>query len=221
MPELVSVGSLRLDGGLLAAFLSVIAGLTALGIWIKRSRETREGPWLDLLTNGSIIAIAGWKLGFLLHDPSMLWERPGSILIVRGSFSDLLVGIIAAALYLAWALRRKRLSLLKFFDALPYAILPGLIVWNAITAFPYRIVYMLLFTVLYIVLLRSQEAGSPGTGDAMRMFLTGIGFGGLTVSLFANYPQGTWPDMMLGLTLLQWCLIGLAVLGALWRKKDG
>lgn len=221
MPELISVGSLRLDGGLLAAFLSVIAGLTALGIWINRSKSTRGGPWLDLMINASVITVVGWKLAFLLHDPAMLWERPSSILIVRGSFSDLLIGIIAASLYLVWALRRKRLSWLKFFDVLPFAILPGFIAWNAITAFPYRMVYMVLFVVLYIVLLRSQEAGVPGTGDAMRMFLIGIGFGGLTVSLFAVYPQGTWPELILGLTMLQWCFIGLAVLGALWRKQDG
>ncbi|MBW7476836.1 hypothetical protein K0T92_19145 [Paenibacillus oenotherae] len=221
MPELISIGTFRLDGGLLAAFLSVIAGLTALGLWTKRSPDTRNGPWLDLLTNAAVITVIGWKIGFLLHDPALLWERPSSLIIVRGSLSDLLLGLLAAALYMTWTVKRKRISWLRLLDVIPYAALPGFIVWNAITAFPYRIVYMILVIFIYAALLRSQEAGTPGTGDAIRLVLLGAGFGGLVSSLFAAYPQGTWPQMTLGLTLLQWCLIGLAVIGSLWRKPSG
>ncbi|MBW7455499.1 hypothetical protein ACFOLF_25815 [Paenibacillus sepulcri] len=221
MPELVSIGSARLDGLLLTFILSAAAGLGALWLWQRRSPDSPDRVLQDLLFNAVVIALLGWKLAFIIRDPESVWNSPQSLLLVRGSDTDALIGLFLALLYLLLAVRVRKLSWLRLLDTAAMAVLPGSAVWNGLTDFPYRIIYALLFLIVYIYLLRSVQASEPVSGEYGRAGLLGAGIGGLVVSLFAPYPPGDFPDLTAGLSALQWCFILLAAGGALLQVKRG
>jgi len=223
MPDIVSIGPLRVDGNLLAVMLAVAAGLLALSLWIRRSSEARKGPWVDVLLTMALIAIIGWKLGFVISDPSIVWERPSALLIMRGGKTELLIGLGAALIYLLQLLLRRKLVLLQFMAMLPFALLPGIIVWSILSQFPYGWPYALAWILVYTWLWRWSEGDESDEADsgeyAFSLFLQGIGFGGLAASLFASYPLGYLPELTLGLTNGQWLWILMAVVGVLWPSR--
>jgi len=220
MPDIVSIGPLRVDGSLLAVMLSVAAGLLALSLWIRRSSEARNGPWVDVLLTMTLIAIIGWKLGFIVSDPAIVWERPSALLIMRGGTTELLIGLGAGLIYLLQLLLRKKLSLLRFMAVLPFALLPGMIVWSILSEFPYGWPYALVWILVYIWLWRWSAGGDSDSSEyAFSLSLRGIGLGGLAASLFASYPPGYLPELTLGLTNGQWLWILIAVVGVLWPSR--
>ncbi|MCQ6559543.1 hypothetical protein [Paenibacillus mendelii] len=221
MPEIVSIGPFRADGTLLTAILSLVVGLAALSLWIRQKPEVRQGPWIDLLITASVITLIGWKVGFLLRDPSLLWTRPSAILIMRGNTGDVILGLTAAVIYLLVIHWRKRIAWMEFLNILPFALLPGWITWNALSEFPYRLIYAIVFAVVYVWIIRQQTSNVPEQGDAISSALLGIAIGGLAASLFAPYPPGYLPDLTWGLTSAQWLLIGLGVLGAVIPRIQG
>jgi len=219
MPELVAIGGARLDGVLLTYILSAAAGIAALWVWLKRKPDPADRVWLDLLINAALIALLVWKLAYILKDPQAVVHSPASIILVRGSSTDALLGLFAALIYLLLAVRLRKLPWLRLLDAAPLAVLPGCALWNGLTDFPYRLVYAILFLIVYGYLLRAPAA--PGSGESGRTAMLGAGIGGLTVSLFAPYPPGAFPELTGGLSALQWGFILLAAAGALLRSQKG
>ncbi|MFC5651885.1 hypothetical protein ACFPYJ_22735 [Paenibacillus solisilvae] len=223
MPEMLPVGSLRLDGALLTAILSVAAGLCALRVWFWRIALESELRlfWMAALTNMCLISLIGWKLAFLIDDPSLLWNRPSSLILLRGSASDAAALLLAAVIYLLILIRRRRIPMVQLLDILPYAVLPGCFVWELLWQTPYLLPYASLVIVIYIVLIRTPEAAVPGSGKSSQLCALGLGYGGLLVSLFTVYPPSAVPLLILGLTRLQWIFIALAGLGALLQARNG
>ncbi|GGG24312.1 hypothetical protein [Paenibacillus abyssi] len=217
MPEMVTLGPLTLDGLLLSVLISAAAGLLALTAWMRTKHQLREGPWVDLLFNVIVITGVCWKLGFLIGDPSLLWERPLSLLMVRGSELDALIGLTLSVIYLAFALRKRKLPLQAFLGVLPFALLPSLFIWNLLSAFPYQVPYALLNAILYLYLVRSSN--EEGSAAVLRLYLLGMGFGGLVVSLFAVYPPGELIRTTLGLTGMQWIFIAHGIIGVFTTTK--
>lgn len=221
MPEIVSIGPFRADGTLLTAIISLVVGLTALSLWIRQKPEVRQGPWIDLLITASVITLLGWKVGFLLRDPSLLWTRPSALLIMRGNMGDLILGLAAAVIYLMVMHWRKHIAWTEFLNILPFALLPGWVTWNALSGFPYRLIYAVVFAVVYVWILRQQSSNLPEKGGAMSSALLGIAIGGLAASLFASYPPGYVPVLTGGLTSAQWLLIGTGILGTVIPQIQG
>ncbi|MFD0716579.1 hypothetical protein [Paenibacillus sp. GCM10027626] len=219
MPEIVSVGPLRLDGSLLAVLISIVAGLLALAIWIKMRPEKRTGPWVDVFMTAAVIALLGWKLGIVLSDPAIVWQRPAALLIMRGGMMELLIGLAAAAIYLMAGQLRGRIRLWELLAALPFALLPGLVVWSVLHDFPYYIVYAFVWAAVYIWLLWTSAADAVSGRELGRSGLLGLGIGGLAASLFAPITPGGWLQLTLGLTALQWGLIIISAAGALIRPE--
>ncbi|WP_116191107.1 hypothetical protein [Paenibacillus taihuensis] len=228
MPEVIALGPLRLDAVLLAALIAGAAGFLAFKIRLRRlagseqseqSKQSKQAElWERLYVNTAIITLLCWKLLFLLRAPSMLWERPSSLVIVRGSGFDALIGLAAAIIYVAYVRYRTRIAGLLMLDMWPFAILPACLVWTLLTNVPYGLGYTVLYAILYVVLLRvDAEAGS---GRFASIALLGSGIGGLLVSLFAPYPPGVVPSLTFGLTSLQWLFIGAGLVGSLLPVKD-
>ncbi|WP_308638325.1 hypothetical protein [Paenibacillus silvisoli] len=213
MSEPIAVGPLRLDAMLLAALVSAAVGLAMLKLWLSRSPLKEERYWLDLALNAMIWTLIGWKLTFLVREPEVLWERPSALIIMRGSGSDTLVGILLAIGYLAYASRKRGIPFVKLLDVWPFALLPAFFAWTLLTDRWYGIPYALLLAAVYGILFRTGAAGRAGSGEAASLALFGAGIGGLAVSLFAPYPAGELPGLTFGLTTLQWLFILLSLVG--------
>ncbi|UVI28844.1 hypothetical protein [Paenibacillus spongiae] len=214
MPDIVSIGPFRADGTLLTVLISLAVGMAALAIWIRLDPASRQGPWIDILMTASIITLLGWKLGFLLRDPSLLWTRPSAILIMRGNAADVIIGLAGAVIYLIAMHLRKRMSWKGFLNMLPFALLPGWITWSALNEFPYQLIYAIVYAAVFVWLIMQKASEVPDDGSTISSALLGIGIGGLIASLFAPYPPGYVPGLTLGLTVSQWLLIGTGILGA-------
>ncbi|GGD47118.1 hypothetical protein [Paenibacillus nasutitermitis] len=219
MPELVSIGGARLDGVLLTYILSAAAGFGALWIWLKKRPDVQDRFSLDLLINAALIALLVWKLAFIVRDPQAVWHSPASLILVRGSSTDALFGLFAAIIYLLIALRLRKLPWRRLMDVAPFAVLPGCVLWNGLSDFPYRLIYAILLLVVYGYMLR--VAAVSGSGESARTAMLGAGIGGLAVSLFAPYPPGTFPELTGGLSALQWCFVLMGAAGALLRSHTG
>lgn len=220
LPEVIAFGPLRLDAGLLAALIAGAAGFLALKMRLRGHAAGSEQAelWGRLYVNAAIITLLCWKLLFLLREPSMLWERPSSIVIVRGSGFDAMIGLVAAAAYIAYVRSRMRIPGLVTLDVWPFAIIPACLVWTLLKSPLYGLGYAALYALLYVILLRvDAEAGS---GRFAYIALLGSGIGGLLVSLFAPYPPGAVPDLTFGLTSLQWLFVVVGLLAALLPLRD-
>ncbi|SEP11155.1 hypothetical protein [Paenibacillus sp. OV219] len=211
MPEVIAVGPLRLDSVLLAALIAGAAGFIA--IKLKLTGTERSELWGQLYVNAAIITLLSWKLLFLLREPSMLWERPSSLVIVRGSGFDAMNGFAASIVYIAYVRYRRRIPSLVMLDTWPFALIPACLAWTLLTDLRYGIGYVVLYALVYAAMLRvDAEAGS---GRLASIALLGSGLGGLLVSLFAPYAPGVVPELTLGLTRLQWLFVGCGLVGAL------
>ncbi|XEC93925.1 hypothetical protein AB6A23_21650 [Paenibacillus tarimensis] len=216
MPEIVTLGSFSLDGILLTAVISAALGLTGLFFWTRLDRQLQDGPWIDLMLNAIIIIGLVWKLGFLFRDPSLLWERPSSLLIVRGSVWDAVAGMLVSAVYLVIATRTRGLKPLHLAAVIPIALLPAMMAWNMLTSLPNRIPYAVLFLLLYLALLKLRKNGGTLL-EILHIYLLGTGFGGLAVSLFVAWPPGEPVRLIFGLTAVQWLFVAHTVSGAFIR----
>ncbi|BBH21896.1 hypothetical protein Back11_32410 [Paenibacillus baekrokdamisoli] len=221
MPELLTLGTLRLDGILLTAILSAAVGFIALSIWLKHVGDERKAWWVSLWPNGCLLTLLCWKLAFLFNEPSMLWERPSSLILMRGSAEDAALGIMVALIYMIIAVRKRGITVLSLLDILPFAVLPCCIGFGLLWQNPYLLPYAGLFAALYVVLLRSPGTREAGSGRSAQITLLGAGLGGLLISLFAPYSPGMLPELTVGLTTGQWSFVGLSVLGTLLQARSG
>ncbi|RXZ80564.1 hypothetical protein EBB07_18630 [Paenibacillaceae bacterium] len=213
MPEIVSLGPLNADGLLLTVLIAAVAGMGALSLWIRTQPLLKGVPWLDMFGTALFIWGICWKLGFLVWNPALLWERPLSLLVVRSGFWETLAGGAAACIYLLIAARRRQIKLNQLLGVLPYALVPALIVWCSLTSFPYYLPYALIAAGFYIYMIKDARGSASGGGPDLTTYLLGFGFGGLLASLFAASPPGAVLHLTAGLTGLQWLFIALIAAG--------
>lgn len=211
MPDVIALGPLRLDAILLAALIAGAAGFIA--IKLKVAGTERADLWEKLYVNAAIIILLCWKLLFLLREPSMLWERPSSLVLVRGSGFDAIVGFAMAIFYIAYVRYRRQIPGLVMLDMWPFAVIPAGLVWTLLTNTLYGLPYTVLYVLVYAMMLRVDAV--PGSGRIASMAWLGSGIGGLLVSLFAPYAPGVVPELTFGLTRLQLLFVGCGLVGAL------
>ncbi|MFD2673600.1 hypothetical protein [Marinicrinis sediminis] len=134
MPELLQIGSFMIQSKLLIAFTAGISAYYAMLWKLKQSEVLRLSPrFLEILMNGAWIVILIWKFGPLLTHPSLVVEHPLMILLINGGREDLLIGLLAASIYLIYRIYRESMSYRSAGDLLSY----GAIVFVTILMTPF------------------------------------------------------------------------------------
>jgi len=170
LPDVIEIGGLALNGMLLTALIAALAGYGALRLWSARASGGRSGPWGDLTTGAAAIAIAIWKFGVLLREPSLLWEQPGLLLVLVGSGLEAALGLAAAAIFWIWLAHRNGVAFLLALDALAVSAAGGLLAWNLLSAVEYRWGYAAVCAALLALLIGRQapdaaRAAKEPTGE--------------------------------------------------------
>ena len=164
MPDVIEIGGLALNGMLLTALIAAFAGYGGLRLWTARARSGRSGPWGDMMVGTAAVAIVIWKFGVLFREPSILWEEPRLLLVIRGSGGEAAAGLAAAGLIWFWLARRNGIGFLPALDALAVAASGGLFAWNLLSAFEYRWGYAAVCAAL-LALLIGRRAPEPARAE--------------------------------------------------------
>ncbi|MDU0204975.1 prolipoprotein diacylglyceryl transferase family protein [Paenibacillus sp. MAH-36] len=136
MPDVFQLGPLQLQGKLVAVLLAC-----AVGLWLIRraarqlsSREeaTMTKPIDDIVFAGAIIVLIAWKLGVIVTQPSLLWTSPLKLLMVVGSSTEIMLGLLLAAVYMYVQIRKQRISLYVFLDILATGLTAAVFVYCAL-----------------------------------------------------------------------------------------
>lgn len=232
MPDMISLGPLSLDGHLLVYVLAIVAGYWAMKLRLRSERHKEFADEarsiLDIALTAVIVIALFWKFGTLLFKPSIIWERPMHILLIRGTLLHTALGFAVALLYVVFRLRRLGVRFMLFADSVPYGVLTGLIVHSLLirqygrpTSQPWGMsmndpgllyhplnVYVLILCVLLFILLWMRPL-RLGEGAVVSSFLIYCGLGLWAISML---------EYSAGLTLfneMQRVYVGMVVLGLL------
>ncbi|MDF2671453.1 MAG: hypothetical protein K0R67_3759 [Paenibacillus sp.] len=232
MNEIVQIGPLVLNKGLLVIIISVVCGWGAIR-WSLRYFGEQAASLLELWMNAALIVLLFYKLGYLLTTPSLLWERPMTLLLMNGASREVGMGIVAAAIYLTYRLKRGGYDVRLLLDMFAWggtaslaaysAMLwrygrPTELVWGiqdgfALTSYHPLNAYMLLlmFGIGYR-LWRKVRAGEAGHGTVFQVAAVGAGIGGLVFSLLDEPGD----SLFLFLSMQQLLFLGLALVGVIF-----
>lgn len=206
MPQMISLGPISLDGHLLVYALAIIAGYWAMKLRFIYERDDEVTVEMQsimdvTLTAVNIVALF-WKFGTVLFKPSLLWENPMRILLMRGTMLHTSLGIAVALIYAMFKLKRLNVRFMRFADGVSYGVLTGFIVhallikqYGRPTSLPWGIslndpslqyhpihVYVLLLCLGVYVFLWTRRF-QLGKGKVMQYFLTYVGLGLWAISM--------------------------------------
>lgn len=232
MPESLQIGPLLLDGIVLAYVLSGAAAYAVISFCLRK--EAADAHRIkDIVLTAMIIVVIFWKFGLLLTQPALMIETPALLILMSGSWREVVIGLLIATGYVVFQLYRHKiawrlaadmlaLGLLAFMGmkhlliteiglptSLPWGISPGDIVQQYHPVGIYRAIG--LFTVLLWIGLRPLRAGS---GMATAAALLGLGAVQLAASLL-KAQESIW----IFLSIEQWGAILLIVAGYIWSHR--
>ncbi len=232
MNEIVEIGPFVLNKGLLVIIISLVCGWGVIRLcW--RYFGDQAAPLLELLMNAALLVLVFWKLGHLLTTPSLLWERPMTLLLMSGSSREIGIGLIAAAGFITYRLKKGRLEYRLFLDMLAFGSTIALLVSSMLlwrygrpTDLPWGIqdgfgesfyhplnVYMLVLTLgLGYRLWKKVSADEAGRGIIFRETAITVGAGGLVISLVDR----TSDSLIFLLSSTQLLFLGLAIIGIIF-----
>lgn len=234
MPDIISLGRLTLDGHLLVYVLAIVAGYWGMKLRLRFDRHSEvtdeeARSVLDVAVTAVIVTALFWKFGSLLFKPSIIWEKPMHILLMRGTLLHTSLGVAVAIIYVVYKLRRRHVRFMLFADSMPYGVLTGLAVYSLLirdygrpTSLPWGIsmndpsllyhplhLYVMLLAVLLLIFMWIRPL-RIGEGKALRYFLTFLGLGLWAISML-DYGAGEalFSEM-------QRVYVGMVVLGLLF-----
>lgn len=225
MPETLQVGPLMINSGMLVYIAGIAIGFLLMRLRLKNTEYVVK-PIFDLLMNNILIVVLFWKLGPLLFMPSILWTKPYLILLMAGSYVEILIGIAVAIVYTLYKIRKLEIPLLVFLDALPYGILStlmfsSLLLWQygQPTSMPWGItvtgshqyhpvnIYLLILSAMLLLWLW-RSTYKLGKGKVVQDFLIYYAVG-LWIISYTQIPTRTF----LFITPEQMFYMGMIVLG--------
>lgn len=226
MPETFQVGPLLVDSRILIYILSIMVGLFSMNYILKRTRY-KSKALLDLMLSNVLIVVLIWKFGAILFTPSLIWTKPFQILMLAGSWKELLLGIAAALIYTWYRLKRMEISFIFFLDILSYGVVSAVICksllkweYGVSTNAPWGIsltdpsyqyhpvnVYMLLLSTALLIWLW-RYSSTLGQGRIVQEFLMFYGIGLFVISYFKISEI-----YLLYFSLEQLAYVGMIVLG--------
>ncbi|MFP4479608.1 MAG: prolipoprotein diacylglyceryl transferase [Desulfohalobiaceae bacterium] len=229
--------------------LFIALGL-ALGLWIWQDEARQQGLQANLLPGLALMPLFVWLLGaraaFLLQQPVLLAQNPEQFLYIWHGGLNVWAGVAPALLVLVLQLKIRRESLLKWGDALAFALASGLAVgyighfvsgvsYGKPTDFALAVaytkldspapllvplhptqIYYSLAGVLVYTLLNLTRTKTNRPGQKLGLFLM------LYFSLYCIISQlrGDGQPLLWGLLWQQWLAVLLALLG-LWMYLRG
>lgn len=236
MPDVFQLGPLQLQGKLVAMLL---AG--ALGLWLIRRAARQlgrreENPATksidDIVFVGAIIVLLTWKLGVIITQPSLLWTSPLKLLMVVGSSTEIVLGLLLACMYMYVQIRKQRIPLYVFLDVFVTGLTAAVFVYCALipayglpTTWPWGIgvegtisrfqPYRAYFSLLLVPLLIWQigyegRRNRFGSGILLKYSLIYGGAAGMLASFFA----AAKPEVLY-LSLAQLIFLFMLVVGML------
>lgn len=230
MPDVIGIGPLMLNSAILIYVISIFIGFLVIR-WRLRKTEHHDKPVTDLLLNMVLIVALFWKFGTLLFMPSLIWNKPLQILLLTGSWREVILGIAVAGFYGWWRLRVIDLSWRIFLDLLPFGILAGAVTMSLLsweyglpTNAPWGIrlmdpdyayhplnVYLLILS-LGLLIWFWFKSSHLGQGIIFTRFMMLFGAGLLLISMFSfAYPS------LLFFSFKQWGYVTVIVLGFIFQ----
>jgi hypothetical protein len=228
MGEAIQLGPMLIRTDLLILIASVAV---AYGVLTWTVKSTPYARLTDHWASGILIVIASWKLGPIVYDPGSLWRAPLLVLLMPGTRSGMWIGIALALAYIAYRLRREKLSYLASSDWLALPATVGILLYHALTIsyglptgmpwgitaeapqIRYHPVNAYTALLLLPVVWRLWRSRSLiGTGQLVEISLIGFGFARMLSTFFAVPSSVT-----AGLTSEQWSCIGLMLAGIFLR----
>lgn len=228
MTEVWRVGPLMIQSNLMVLLIGSVIGYLIMK-WRLTTTAYYQSNILDVLTNSLLILILIWRFGYLLFNPSIIWNEPGLILAASGSDRELWTGIIVSSIYVIWQIKKANIHYYVVLDLLPYGVLTVLIINSTInwqyglpTRLPWGIsianpnfkyhpihLYMILLSAPLLIALwrKSKEIGQ---GKIFRTFSIVFGIGMMLVSLFK--PQSPY---LLGLSSEQLIYMSFLIAGSI------
>jgi hypothetical protein len=197
-----------------------------------------QAPLFDKVGNALIIWFFLWKFSGLLYDPSLLWNNPSALLVMRGNDLGLWIGGIAAFLYIYRALLKLRVPVLLFADLLSLGLSVAIPVYSLLsweyglpTSLPWGVsienpdykyhpvnVYLLMITAP-IAARQWRMARQLGEGTLTTRFLIFYGMALMAVTFFQ--PKNEWIAGLSGeqLLFLIMSVIGVVLSGYLGNVR--
>ncbi|MCY9659587.1 prolipoprotein diacylglyceryl transferase [Paenibacillus chondroitinus] len=236
MPDVLQLGPLQLQGKLIVVLLAC-----AIGLWLIRraARQVRSGEETamtksidDIVFAGAVIVLITWKLGVIVTQPSLLWTSPLKLLMVVGSGTEIMLGLLLAAVYMYAQIRKQRIPLYVFLDILATGLTAAVFVYCALvpgyglpTTWPWGIsvegtisrfhpfhayVSLLLLPLLIWQIGYEGRRNRFGSGIVLKYSLMYGGASGMLASFFA----AAQPELLY-LSLAQLIFLFMLVLGML------
>lgn len=202
MPDILQVGPFALNANMLIYIFSLIVGLLIMRLRL-RGEEYDPKPVFDLMLSNVLIIVLFWKFSSILFMPSIIWTKPLQILMLTGTWKEVLLGVGAACIYTFFKIRKLDISLMVLLDLIAFGILSAvlsnsLLSWQygIPTAMPWGIsltdpnyhyhpismYYLLISVALLLWLWRASY--KLGRGRILQDFLIYYGIGLWGVSLF-------------------------------------
>ncbi len=234
MPDVIGIGPIMLNSAILIYVISIFIGFLVIR-WRLRKTEHQNKPVTDLLLNMVLIVALFWKFGTLLFMPSLIWNKPLQILMLTGSWREVILGIAVAGFY-GW----RRLSVIQlswriFLDLLPFGILAGAVTMNLLSweyglptgvpwgiglmdpEYTYHPLNVYLFILSFGLLIWFWFKPSfLGQGVIFTRFLMLFGTGLLLISLF-SFSHASF----LFFSFAQWGYVTMIVLGFIFQYIIG
>ncbi|MEW9700980.1 hypothetical protein [Paenibacillus sp. SI8] len=222
MPDVLQIGPFQLQGKLLALLLAGLVGLWVIRKQARSQQSENQSPIHEIIWGGAIIVVLTWKFGSILTQPSLLWTQPTKLLLITGSRTELLLGLLFAVMYGFYQIRKRRLAPILLLDALACGMTAAWFVFNALvpeygrsTTLPWGIgiegtmsrfhPYHMYLALLLIPLLIWQQFIQPrsqllGSGVLLKQSLLVAGAAGMIASFFADsVPTAiylSWPQLL-------------------------
>jgi prolipoprotein diacylglyceryltransferase len=208
MPDVLQIGPLQLQGRLLALLLACVVGLWLIRRQVRQSQDEIKLPIDDIIFNAAIIVVLTWKFGIVLTQPSILWTQPTKLLMISGSNTEMMFGLLFALIYGFFQLRKRRIPLILFLDVLASGLtvsfflyialipeygLPTTLPWGigvegTVSRFhPYHM-YLALLLVPFLIWQQfiQPRAKTLGSGKLLKYSMLYVGAAGMLASFFAD-----------------------------------
>jgi prolipoprotein diacylglyceryltransferase len=208
MPDILQVGPIALNSNMLIYIFSLILGLFMMRLRLWRTDYAPKTVF-DLMLSNVLIVVLFWKLGTILFVPSLIWTKPLQILMMTGTWKEVLLGVLIACIYTFFKLKKMEMSFLVLLDLIPYGILAAVICrslfswqYGSPTNLPWGIsltepeyqyhpinIYLLLLSAPLILWLWRGTL-KLGKGKIIQEFLMYYGIGLWVISLFKVRSEG-------------------------------
>lgn len=232
MNDILQLGPFVLNKSLLVLIASLVCGWGAIRLRLRVFGEA-AAPALELMLNAALIVLLFWKFGHALFAPSLIWQRPMSLLLMSGAAREVGIGLLAATAFIMYRTRKMRLPIRLLLDLLAYGATAALAAYSllrwrygSITDLPWGIsdgygyeqfhplnIYMFIVSGLVgFRLWRKAEVGEAASGRIFQEAAILLGIGGMLVSFCDNPGE----PVLLYLTAQQLLWLGLAAIGVIF-----